>query len=166
MNGARGASLVAMTRILGLDFGTRRVGAAVSDPGRSIATPLEVYERRTPDRDAAHFRAIVADHDVDRVVIGLPLHTGGGESASSAQARRWGAWLAGVVGLPVVFFDERYTSVDAEDVLRSAGIKLRRRKDKRDMLAARILLQNYLDAGCPEAEGEPVPLADEPAEGG
>ena len=151
-----------MTRILGLDFGTRRVGAALSDPGRSIATPLEVYERKAPGRDADHYRAVVREHDVDRIVVGLPLHTGGGESESSAQARRWGAWLAGVTGLPIVFFDERYTSVDAEDVLRSAGIKLQKRKDKRDMLAARILLQNYLDAGCPVIEGPPAPLADEP----
>src|SRR5947208_2287040 len=144
-----------MTRILGLDFGTRRVGAAVSDPGRSIATPLEVYERRNPGLDAAHYRALIAENDVDRIVIGLPPHTGGGESESSAQARRWGAWFAGVSGLPVVFFDERYSGVEAEDVLRSAGIRLKNRKDKRDMLAARILLQNYLDAGCPIAESDP-----------
>jgi putative Holliday junction resolvase len=153
---------MAMTRILGLDFGTRRVGAAVSDPGHSIATPLEVYERRNPTLDAAHYQGVIAENDVDRIVIGLPLHTGGGESESSAQARRWGSWLGEVAGLPVVFFDERYTSVDAEDVLRSAGIKLKNRKDKRDMLAARILLQNYLDAGCPISESERTSLIDEP----
>ena len=151
-----------MTRILGLDFGTRRVGAAVSDPGHAIATPLEVYERRNPKLDAAHYRIVIAENDVDRIVIGLPLHTGGGESESSARARRWGTWLAEVSGLPVVYFDERYTSVDAEDVLRSAGIKLKNRKDKRDMLAARILLQNYLDAGCPMIESEAASLIDEP----
>ncbi|NUJ50346.1 Holliday junction resolvase RuvX, partial [Escherichia coli] len=105
-------------------------------------------------------------HDVDRIVVGLPLHTGGGESESSAQARRWGAWLADVTGLPVVFFDERYTSVDAEDVLRSAGVKLRKRKDKRDMLAARLLLQNYLDAGSPVEERPPSSLIDGPTAGG
>ena len=153
---------MAMTRILGLDFGTRRVGAAVSDPGHTIATPLEVYERRNPRLDAAHYRELVAENDVDRLVIGLPLHTGGGESESSAKARRWGNWLGEATGLPVVYFDERYTSVDAEDVLRSAGIKLKNRKDKRDMLAARILLQNYLDAGCPAVENAPTSLIDGP----
>jgi putative Holliday junction resolvase len=155
---------MAMTRILGLDFGSRRVGAAVSDPGHSIATPLEVYERRNPRLDETHYREVIAENDVDRIVLGLPLHTGGGESESSAQARRWGTWLGGVTGLPVVFFDERYTSVDAEDVLRSAGIKLKNRRDKRDMLAARILLQNYLDAGCPLSESSPVSLIDEPTD--
>ena len=151
-----------MTRVLGVDFGTRRVGAAVSDPGRSIATPLEVYERRNPTLDSAHYRALVIEHDVDRIVVGLPLHTGGGESESSAMARRWGSWLSESTGRPVVFFDERYSTVEADDVLRSAGIKLRDRKAKRDMLAARILLQNYLDAGCPDDETPPAPLADEP----
>ena len=150
-----------VTRVLGLDFGTRRVGAAVSDPRRVIATPLEVYERRDPARDSSHYQAIAREHDVDRIVIGLPLHTGGGESESSTLARRWGAWLAAETGLPVLFFDERYTTVDADDVLRSAGIKLKDRKAKRDMLAARILLQNYLDAGCPEGEAPASPLADE-----
>jgi len=150
----------AMTRVLGLDFGTRRVGAAVSDPRRVIATPLEVYERRDPTRDAAHYLALIREHDVDRIVVGLPLHTGGGESDSSREARRWGAWLAGVTGLPVFFQDERYTTVDADDVLRSAGLKLKDRKARRDMLAARLLLQNYLDAGCPESEGPAGPLAD------
>jgi putative Holliday junction resolvase len=155
-------SLVTMTRVLGLDFGTRRVGAAVSDPGRSIATPLEVYVRRDWSRDGAHYRNLIREHDVDRIVVGLPLHTGGGESESSTLARRWGAWLARETGLPVYFFDERYTTVDAEDVLRSAGLKLKDRRAKRDMLAARLLLQNFLDAGCPESEKPPEPLLDEP----
>ncbi len=153
---------VTMTRVLGLDFGTRRVGAAVSDPGRSIATPLEVYERRDWSRDAAHYRHLIREHDVDKIVVGLPLHTGGGESESSTLARRWGAWLARETGLPVVFFDERYTTVEAEDVLRSAGLKPKARQAKRDMLAARLLLQNYLDAGCPDTEGPASPLLDSP----
>lgn len=149
-----------MTRVLGLDFGTRRVGAAVSDPGRSIATPLEVYARRDAARDAAHYRHLIQEHDVDRIVVGLPLHTGGGESESSVLARRWGAWLASETGLPVVFFDERYTTVEADEVLRAAGLKLKDRQAKRDMLAARLLLQNYLDAGCPDSEGPASPLLD------
>ena len=151
-----------MTRVLGLDFGTRRVGAAVSDPGRSIATPLEVYERRDWSRDAAHYRHLIREHDVDKIVVGLPLHASGDESESSVAARRWGAWLARETGLPIVFFDERYTTVEAEEVLRSAGFRLKDRHAKRDMLAARLLLQNYLEAGCPDSEGPPAPLLDAP----
>jgi putative Holliday junction resolvase len=91
----------------------------------------------------------VEDYGVERIVVGLPLHTGGGEGTLAALARRWGAWLAGVTGLPVVFFDERYTTLHAEEVLRGAGLRASQRVGKRDMLAARILLQHYLDAGCP-----------------
>jgi putative Holliday junction resolvase len=149
-----------MGRVLGLDFGTRRVGAAVSDPGRSIATPLEIYERRDPSQDARHYRALVGENEVDRVVIGLPLHTGGREGSAAAQARAWGEWLGRETGLQILFVDERYTTVEAEDVLIGAGIKRHKRRGFRDMLAARILLQSYLDAGCPDIESAATPLAD------
>ncbi len=151
-----------MSRILGLDFGLRRIGAALSDPRRVIATPLEVYERREPRLDARHYRELVEDEGVERIVIGLPLHTGGGESELSGEARVWGTWLAEACGRPVIFHDERYTSVDAEELMRAAGLKARDRKARRDMLAAQLLLQSYLDAGCPESEAPPRPLLDEP----
>jgi putative Holliday junction resolvase len=154
-----------MGRMLGLDFGTRRVGAAVSDPRRQIATPLEVHERRDPLQDARHYQRLVREHEIDRIVIGLPLHTGGREGTSAGLARRFGDWLAGVTGLPILFYDERYTTSDAEDALIAAGLKRSRRKGLRDMLAAQILLQSYLDAGCPETEAPATPLADDPPNG-
>jgi putative Holliday junction resolvase len=153
-----------MGRILGLDFGTRRVGAALSDPRRQIATPLEVYERGDPVRDGRHYLELVREHEVDRIVIGLPLHTGGREGTSAALARKFGSWLATVTGLPIVFSDERYTTHEAEDALIAAGLKQRRRKELRDMLAARIVLQDYLDAGCPETEAPAAPLEDRPGD--
>ena len=149
-----------MGRVLGLDYGRRRVGAAVSDPGRSIATPLEVYEQRDPVQNARHYRELVEEHDVDLLVVGLPLHTSGREGELTAAARAWGAWLSKVTGIPVAYFDERYTSVDADHVLRESGFKSKKRKDYRDMLAARIMLQGYLDAGCPMVESEAGPLTD------
>lgn len=149
-----------MGRILGLDYGKRRVGAAVSDPGRSIATPLEIYEQRDPVQNARHYRKLVEEHDVDRLVVGLPLHTSGRIGELAVAARAWGAWLAEVTGLPVVYHDERYSSVEANNVLIDSGFKARKRKEYRDMLAARIMLQNYLDAGCPTAEIEAMPLDD------
>src|SRR3954468_18845894 len=131
-----------MGRLLGLDFGTRRVGAAVSDPRRLIATALEGHERRDRAQDARHYRELVREHEVDRIVIGLPLHTGGREGTSASLARTWGAWLAVRPGLPIVSYDERYTPSEAEDALIAAGLKRQKRKGLRDMLAARILLQN------------------------
>ncbi len=149
-----------MPRILGLDFGTRRVGAALSDPRGVIATPLEVYERVAPGRDATHYQKLVVEHEVERIVVGLPLHTGGGEGTSASLARKWGAWLAEATRIPVTFYDERYTTFEAEESLMDVGFKRKKRKGLRDMLAARILLQNFLDAGCPETESPPAPLAD------
>lgn len=150
-----------MTRVLGLDFGTKRVGAAVSDPRRQIATPLEVYPRRDPTQDARHYQALVAEHDIDLIVIGLPLHTSGRESESSRRARAWGDWLHSVTKLPVRYHDERYSTVDADEVMLAAGMKRMDRQARRDMLAARVLLQSFLDAGCPEAETPAAPLMDE-----
>ncbi|WP_165246468.1 Holliday junction resolvase RuvX [Paludisphaera soli] len=150
-----------MGRVLGIDFGLRRVGAAISDPGRSIATPLEVYERKDPLQDARHYKKLVEEDEVERIVIGLPVHTTGREGESAARARAWGAWLAGATGLPVDYYDERYTTVLAEDVLIEVGFSRQKRKGMRDMLAARILLQNYLDAGCPESPEKLASLTDE-----
>ncbi len=149
-----------MGRVLGLDFGLRRVGGAISDPGRVIASPLEVYERKNDDLDARHYRAIMREHEVERIVVGLPVHTSGREGQLAGLARKWGSWLAAVTGLPVMFADERYTSVEAENMMIQSGLKRRKRKALRDKLAAQILLQGYLDAGCPEVESASKPLAD------
>jgi putative Holliday junction resolvase len=149
-----------MSRILALDFGTKRVGAALSDPDRSIATPLEVYERRSANLDTAHYRGIVADHGVGLLVVGLPAFNDGSEGGSAERARAWGRSLSEAAGVPVVFFDERYTTVEAEELMRSHGVKAARRKALIDMMAAQMLLQAYLDAGCPVDPAPPGALED------
>jgi putative Holliday junction resolvase len=75
-------------------------------------------------------------------------------------ARSWGAWLAEVTGLPVLYFDERYTTVEAENLLLGSGLNRQKRKALRDKLAAQILLRNYLEAGCPRDEAPATPLSD------
>jgi len=149
-----------MTRILGLDYGTRRVGAALSDPGRTIAFPVEVYERRGPEPDARHYRELVQENEVERIVVGLPLHTSGRIGQLAAQARTFGDWLAAVTARPVIYADERFTTVEAEHRLIDVGLTRRKRQALRDKLAAQIILQSYLDAGCPESEFAPTPLSD------
>ncbi len=149
-----------MGRILGLDFGLRRVGAAVSDPARSIASPLEVYERRDARQDARHYETLIREHDIERIVVGLPVHTSGREGQLAALARQWGSWLMTVAGLPVMYHDERYTSVEADNLMIESGLKRQKRKSLRDKVAAQILLQDYLDAGSPLNEAVAGPLAD------
>ncbi len=82
-------------------------------------------------------------------MIGLPVHLNGAEGAKAAAARAFGAWLAETTGLPATFWDERYTTVEAESALWAAGLTHKRRRARRDKVAAQILLQAYLDAGCP-----------------
>ncbi len=150
-----------MARILGLDYGTRRVGAALSDPGRTIAFPVEIYELRGLEPDARHFRELVQENEVERIVVGLPLHLSGQEGQIASRARAFGAWLATATARPVAFFDERFSTFEADEKMRGAGLTRRKRKGLRDKLAAQIMLQSYLDAGCPEVEAEATPLSDE-----
>ncbi|HLW63906.1 MAG TPA: Holliday junction resolvase RuvX [Gemmataceae bacterium] len=138
------------TRLLGVDYGTVRVGLAITDEMRIIASPLTTYERGSEHEDAEFFRRLVEREEVGRLVVGLPVHMSGDEGGKAAEARRFGAWLANVTGLPVSYWDERFTTVDAEAHLRSAGLSSQRRKARRDRVAAQILLQAYLEAGCPE----------------
>jgi putative Holliday junction resolvase len=149
------------TRLLGVDYGEARIGLAISDPDRKIAFPLTTYERQNPHSDAAAFRVLTTTEEVGGLVVGLPVHGDGREGIAAGKARTFGRWLAEVCGLPVVFWDERYTTVEAEAALWSAGLTHKKRKARRDRVAAQILLQAYLDAGCP-AEPTVQPLADAP----
>ncbi len=150
----------AMTRILGIDHGDRRIGAALSDPGQAMAFPLEVYSPRGELADAQHYREVVAENDVARIVVGLPVHTTGREGDRARAARKFGEWLAQATGRPVVYFDERYTTVEAEHLMIDAGLKRKKRKSLRDQLAAQIMLQGYLDAGQPDSAVDSQPLDD------
>jgi putative Holliday junction resolvase len=142
----------APTRLLGVDPGRARIGLAISDPDRKFSFPLETYERQGRERDAEHFRALCTEHDVAVLVVGLPLRLDGHEGPEAHEARTFGRWLAGATGLPVVFFDERFTTVQAEHALWDAGLTHKKRKARRDRVAAQILLQTYIEAGCPEEE--------------
>jgi putative Holliday junction resolvase len=137
------------TRLLGIDFGTVRVGLAVSDAERRIASPLAQYRRGSRDQDERFFKRIVEQEDVGSCVLGLPIHLSGEEGPKAKQARAFGTWLGQITGLEITYWDERFTSVEAENALLSAGLTNKKRKERRDQVAAQILLQCYLDAGCP-----------------
>lgn len=137
------------TRLLGVDYGTVRIGLAVSDAERRLASPLAVYQRRSRERDAAYFRTLVETEEIGAIVVGLPVHCDGREGQKATESRAFGAWLAEATGLPVKFWDERFSTVEAESALWQAGLTHKKRKARRDGVAAQILLQAYIDAGCP-----------------
>jgi putative Holliday junction resolvase len=147
----------ARTRLLGVDPGKVRVGLAVSDAERRIASPLATYQRRDPAQDARAFRELAEREELGGIVVGLPVHLDGREGEQAGEARALGRWLAEATGLPVVFWDERFTTAEAERYLLDAAMTRKRRKERRDRIAAQIILQSYLDAGCP-AETTPGPL--------
>jgi putative Holliday junction resolvase len=136
-------------RLLGVDYGSVRIGLAISDADRIIASPLATYERRGADMDAAYLRHVVQKEQAVELVVGLPVHLNGREGTKAIESRQYGAWLKEISGLSVVFADERFTTVDAEDALWNAGLTHKKRKGRRDRVAAQIMLQAYLDAGCP-----------------
>jgi putative Holliday junction resolvase len=138
------------TRLLGVDYGTVRIGLAVSDAERRLASPLAVYQRQGRQRDATYFRTVAEQEEIGAIVVGLPIHCDGREGHKASEARSFGAWLAETTGLPVCFWDERFSTVEAESALWQAGLTHKKRKVRRDRVAAQVLLQAYLDAGCPE----------------
>lgn len=145
------------TRILAIDPGAVRLGLAISDPDRKIASPLANYTRRDNEQDARYVKKVVADEEVGLIVVGLPVHTDGHEGVQAAKARNFGKWVEATTGITCVYYDERFSSIEAESALWSAGLTHKKRKARRDQVAAQILLQTFLDAGCPMTS-DPGPL--------
>jgi putative holliday junction resolvase len=144
-------------RLLGVDYGAVRIGLATSDPDRKFSFPLEIYTRQGAARDADYFRELIAEERIVGIVLGLPLHTDGREGQKAGEVRTFGAWLASTTGLTVTYADERFTTVDAESALWQAGLTHKKRKARRDAVAAQMLLAAYLEAGCPEScRAEPL----------
>lgn len=133
--------------VAGVDYGTVRIGIALTDRERRLAAPHVNYTRRSEIADAAWFRELVKESSVVLFVVGLPVHLHGGESQKSQEARRFGQWLSEQTGVPVEFFDERFTSVEAEQHLLAAGLTKKRRKARLDQLAAQIMLTAWLERG-------------------
>lgn len=138
------------TRILAIDHGNARLGFAISDADRRIASPLSNYTRRSRAEDLAYLKKLAEEQEAGVLLVGLPLHNDGRESDQSSAARTFGAWLETETGLPCRYWDERYTSLFAERELWGAGLSHRKRKERRDKVAAQFFLQAYLEAGCPE----------------
>ncbi len=133
-----------MARIIGLDYGERRIGVAASDPLGLTAQPVTVIDLRAAALADA-LPPLLEELAAERIVVGLPISLSGGEGPSAAAARRFADEVRDISGLPVELFDERFSSVTADRVLVDAGVRRERRKAVRDKLAAAVMLQAYLD---------------------
>lgn len=148
----------AMSRVLALDYGRARGGCAVSDPTGTLATPLPTVERPPTRRGLATIRRLVAEHAVDRVVVGLPLTLRGEEGAQARETRAFVDRLARSIRVPVELHDERFTTRQAARAAEEGGGKA----SSEDSRAAAYLLEAYLAAagrgalGSPQAAPEPA----------
>lgn len=133
-------------RILALDLGKKRIGLAISDELGITAQGLETMERRGRRDDIEDLRKMAVLRGVTRILMGDPLHMNGDASRQGDYMREFASELERKTGLPVEFRDERWTSKEAERVLRGSGVANERRKATIDKLSAVILLQGYLDS--------------------
>lgn len=132
-------------KIIALDIGTVRIGIATSDIMEIIASAYEVYRRKNLNEDVKYIASLVSKLDAGELVIGLPLKLDGSEGQSVEMAREFGEKLSELVNIPIVYQDERLSTVSAERILIESGVRREKRKDKIDSIAATIILQTYLD---------------------
>ena len=132
-------------KIIALDIGTVRIGIATSDIMEIIASAYEVYRRKNLDSDVKYIAELVSKLDAGEIVIGLPLKLDGTEGQSVEMARNFGEKLAELTNVPIVYQDERLSTVSAQRILIESGMRREKRKDKVDSIAATIILQTYLD---------------------
>ena len=132
-------------RLLGVDYGQKRVGLALCNDERTLATPIDQFVRGTEPMDRASYRRLLEHWGPRAVVVGLPLHADGRESAMSREAREHAAWLFEHFGLPCRMWDERFTSIEAEAALYEQDATKQQRKNRVDGIAACFMLQAYLE---------------------
>ena len=134
-------------RVLGLDVGERRIGVAVSDPTGTIARPVTVVQRRSRANDFAAIGALVAEYGARLVVVGQPLTLDGKIGPQAREVERYAQSLAQALPVPLRMWDERYSTLTAEDAIReSRGRGKRRRESEVDAVAAAVILQAFLDS--------------------
>jgi len=131
-------------RILGLDFGKRRIGLALSDPLGITVQPLPTYNRVRVREDIGYLAQLARDREITTFVFGDPKYMSGDLSRQSADVREFADRLALATKLPIVFWDERLTSSQAHRVLDEYGLNREERKGKVDQLAAAMILEGYL----------------------
>ena len=152
-------------RVAAIDFGTVRIGIAICDPDRILASPLEVHPAANWKDDGDYFRSLAKHEAIVGFVVGLPIHLDGGESKKSVECREFAKWLSKETEMPVRLFDERFTTADAKRRLGGSGFSRGKKKKRIDAVAALVLLESFLESSRYHGDiaGEPV---DAVAEGG
>lgn len=133
-------------RVLGIDFGDRNIGLAVSDPLGITSQPLLTYRLAGREEDARFFRSFVKKYDISKVVIGLPVRLDGSPGRRVEKTHEFGRWLADTLQLPVVYFDERLTTRQAAHIMKEQKIRQGKRRSIENQISASLILEGYLQA--------------------
>lgn len=133
-------------RVMALDYGDVRIGIALSDVTRFLASGYENYTRVSLEADCKHISEIVVSNNVKVIVLGLPLNMDGTEGVRVEKTREFAEVLSKYTDAKIEYLDERLTSVSAEKILISADVSRKKRKEVLDKLSATIILQDYLDS--------------------
>ncbi|HTR27308.1 MAG TPA: Holliday junction resolvase RuvX [Terriglobales bacterium] len=133
-------------RVMGLDVGSKRIGVAVSDPLGITAQGLDTIQRQNKRRDWEALGAVLTKYDVAEIVVGLPLRLTGAEGTQSEKMRQFAADLEKQFGLPIHLWDERWTSTEANRLLRETNLSIEKRGKAVDRMAAILILQSWLEA--------------------
>ena len=133
-------------RVMALDLGEKRIGIAISDTTRTIASPHSVLKRTSRAADFSGYVRLITEHQITLLVVGLPITLGGEEGQRAAWVRDYATDLAHHIDIPIAFWDESLTTVAATAALHAQGHRGRKVKDRVDAVAATLILQSYLDA--------------------
>lgn len=133
-------------RVLGIDLGDRNIGLAVSDTLLITAQALDRYRVKSKDEDKKYFKELVEKYEIGKIVVGLPLRMDGSIGTQAEKAKIFAHWLEEILHLPVVFWDERLTTVQALKILSQQKIKIKRKKILKDQISATLILSSYLES--------------------
>ncbi len=143
-------------RVLGLDYGDRRIGLAVCDELGMTAQGLPTMIRKTKKHDLGILEQWIRQYAVEKVVIGYPVRIDGSEGIQCEKVNRWAALMEKTFLLPVVKWPETLSTKEADEMMIQAGLRWRKRKEKIDQLAACLILQGYLDSSEKNETGRPI----------
>jgi putative holliday junction resolvase len=135
-----------MSRLLGLDVGDKRMGVAICDETQTLARPLLTLNRASKKEDFAKIAALCREHAIEKVIVGLPKTLRNEEGPQAQRVRRYAAELQAALSLPIEFWDERFSTAEARDLIIGHALM---RKNEIDAIAAAVILQDYLDGHNP-----------------
>ena len=138
-----------MSRLLGIDYGTVRIGLALSDPTRTLASPLPFLENSSPSQVISTMAALIETHQITGLVIGMPRNMDGTYGPSAQKVRDFIAQIQKSISLPIIPIDERLTTAQASKQLSGIGLNQKQLRKKVDSSSACLILQQYLDRNTP-----------------